>query len=86
MSKGKKWAERAVSRYKAQNGGKLEAPEATKEDLKEILQLATSEIDRLKKKVKDLQKAARYQKDIFDGAKRAVWLDKHLADLMEPES
>lgn len=79
------WTEQAVSRYKARNGGKLEPKEATREDLEEILQLATNEIDRLKKKVKGLQKAARYQKDILDGAQRAVWLDKHLADLMEPE-
>lgn len=85
MSKGRKWAERAVDRYKNRNGGKLEPKEATREDLEEILQLATSEIDRLKKKVEGLQKAARYQKDILDGAQRAIWLDKHLKDLMEPE-
>lgn len=81
-----KWVEQAVSRYKAQNGGKLEPKEATKEDLEEILQIATNEIDRLKKKVKGLQKAARYQRDIWDSTKRAVWLDKHIKNLMEPES
>ena len=74
-----------IEDYKKNHGDKLEAPEATREDLEAIIKMATTEIDRLKKKVKGLQKAARYQRDILDGAKRAVWLDKHLKDLMEPE-
>lgn len=80
------WLEQAISRYKAQNGGKLEAPEATKEDLEEILQLATNEIDRLKQKIKRLQKAARIQKKMLEVYLGIQWLDKHIKNLMEPES
>ena len=74
-----------IEDYKKNHGGKLEAPEATKEDLEEILRLATIEIERLKLKVRKLQKAARCQCKLLDDYASAKWLDEHMKELMEPE-
>lgn len=43
------------------------------------------EIERLRKKVRKLQKAIRCQMDIFDAIGALRWLDRHIGELMEPE-
>lgn len=81
----KEWAHKATEEFKKRNGGKLGPQDATKVDMEAVIELSVIEIDRLKKKIHGLQKLARCQRKILDGAKSAAWIDRHIDNLMEPE-
>lgn len=80
-----RWAEEAVSKYKSRHGGNLEAEEPSKEDLQAVIELCTSEMERMKKKIQKLQKAVKYQLAILEASTKVGWFDKHYKEIMEQE-
>lgn len=80
-----KWAEKAVTEYKARHNGRLEAKESTKEDLQAVIELCTAEMERMKKKIQKLQKAVEYQMAILEASTKVSWIDRHYESIMEKE-
>lgn len=89
----RRWAETAAKEYRRRNGGKLEAKEPTKADLEAVIELYAAEVDRLKGKVRGLQKAVKCQNRIFKAIvailkakKGKKWIMKNIGSLMEKEA